>query len=228
MNDFPVNQAKDGFIWDDGLEDAFIDALKSNIQEYIDIAEMSIKERANETQYSEQASNDLQQDVADALNNAFSNESTGGENEATADDSIGDQDIASKGTTASDIQEYIDTVLHDETPEELVGTVRNYKVQISPVICIEFNVQWSIGTKTFWINYSETSANVYDVLINIDHPFFMPFSKDESFKRVLEKFALAFVLAESQAKLASDRQGYIPANFIKNYMNQYLKKLAEE
>lgn len=27
MNDFPVNQAKDGFIWDDGLEDAFIDAL---------------------------------------------------------------------------------------------------------------------------------------------------------------------------------------------------------
>lgn len=43
MNDFPVNQAKDGFIWDDGLEDAFIDALKSNIQEYIEIAEMSIK-----------------------------------------------------------------------------------------------------------------------------------------------------------------------------------------
>ena len=43
MNDFPVNQAKDGFIWDDGLEDAFINALKNNIQEYIDIADMSIK-----------------------------------------------------------------------------------------------------------------------------------------------------------------------------------------
>lgn len=43
MDDFPVNQAKDGFIWDDGLEDAFIEKLKTNIQEYIEIAELSKK-----------------------------------------------------------------------------------------------------------------------------------------------------------------------------------------
>lgn len=229
MNDFPVNQAKDGFIWDDGLEDAFIDALKSNIQEYIDIAEMSIKERANETQYSEQASNDLQKDVANALNNAFSNDSSSNtETENVLEETCGEQSTDSVEETVTDVQEYIDTVLHEETPEELVGTVRNYKIQISPVICVEFNVQWSIGNKSFWINYSESSPDVYEVLINIDHPFFMPFSKDESFKRVLEKFTLSFILSERQAKLASDRQGYIPANVVKNYMNQYLKMLAED
>lgn len=228
MNDFPVNQAKDGFIWDDGLEDAFIDALKSNIQEYIEIAEMSIKERANETQYSEQASTELQQDVATALSNAFS--SVESESDVADTTEITTNPVAEEKPKESDndVQEYIDTVLHEEIQEEKVGTVRNYMVNISPVISVELNVQWSIGNKEFWINYTETSPDVYDVLINIDHPFFMPFSKDEAFKRVLEKFTLSFILAERQAKLASDRQGYIPANVIKNYMNQYLKMLAED
>lgn len=228
MNDFPVNQAKDGFIWDDGLEDAFIDALKSNIQEYIEIAEMSIKERANETQYSKQASTELQQDVATALSNAFS--SVESESDVADTTEITTNPVAEEKPKESDndVQEYIDTVLHEEVQEEKVGTVRNYMVNISPVISVELNVQWSIGNKEFWINYTETSPDVYDVLINIDHPFFMPFSKDEAFKRVLEKFTLSFILAERQAKLASDRQGYIPANVIKNYMNQYLKMLAED
>ena len=38
LNDFPVNQAKDGFIWDDGLEIVFDEALKEQIQDYINIA----------------------------------------------------------------------------------------------------------------------------------------------------------------------------------------------
>ena len=228
MNDFPVNQAKDGFIWDDGLEDAFIDALKSNIQEYIEIAEMSIKERANETQYSEQASIELQQDVATALSNAFSSAESESDEADTAETTTDPATEEKPKESDNDVQEYIDTVLHEGVQEEKVGTVRNYIVNISPVISVEFNVQWSIGNKAFWINYTETSSDVYDVLINIDHPFFMPFSKDEAFKRVLEKFTLSFILAERQAKLASDRQGYIPANVIKNYMNQYLKMLAED
>ena len=228
MNDFPVNQAKDGFIWDDGLEDAFIDTLKSNIQEYIEIAEMSIKERANETQYSEQASTELQQDVATALSNAFS--SVGAESDEADTTETTTDPVAEKKPKESDndVQEYIDTVLHEEVQEEKVGTVRNYMVNISPVISVEFNVQWSIGNKEFWINYTETRPDVYNVLINIDHPFFLPFSKDEAFKRVLEKFTLSFILAERQAKLASDRQGYVPINVIKNYMNKYLKMLAED
>ena len=37
--------------------------------------------------------------------------------------------------------------------------------------------------------------------------FFMPFSKDETFKKVLEKFALAFILSERQAKNVSNYEG---------------------
>lgn len=68
----------------------------------------------------------------------------------------------------------------------------------------------------------------YDVKINIDHPFFMPFSKDENFKRVLEKFTIAFVLSERQAKMASNKDGYIPANVIKNYMKMWSPKVPDD
>lgn len=38
LNDIPVNQAKDDFIWGDGLEAAFVNALKQNIKEFINVA----------------------------------------------------------------------------------------------------------------------------------------------------------------------------------------------
>lgn len=221
MNDFPVNQAKDGFIWDDGLEDAFIDALKSNIQEYIDIAEMSIKERATEEQYSEEVSKDLQQNVAESFENAFSKDEKDVEEEKS-------KDVSNNEVEKTDIQEYIDTVLNDEHDEKVVGTERVYQIPIGQILKIEFKIQWAIGNKNFWIEYCEVEKDRFDVLINIDHPFFMPFSKSEEFKKILEKFTVAFILAEHQAKMGSDKDGYIPANVIKNHMNRYLEKLAED
>ena len=228
MNDFPVNQAKDGFIWDDGLEDAFIDALKNNIQEYIDIAEMSIKERASETEFSEQASAELQQDVAETLNNAFRND----EQEESGDEiSVSNTENLSVETAPAgleDMQEYIETVLNENTVEETISTKRSYSIPLTAMIHVDFSVQWARGNKSYWIEYSEIEDDKFDVLINIDHPFFMPFSKDDDFKRVLEKFTIAFILAERQAKLGSSRDGYIPSSAIKNNMNKFLQKLVED
>lgn len=229
MNDFPVNQAKDGFIWDDGLEDAFIDALKDNIQEYIDIADMSIKERASENQFSNQASSELQQDVAAVIDNAFSTtNSIETQLEGTSDKDFSKEGVSSHESSVSDITEYIETVLNVEPTDEIVSTIRTYSVPLSPVIHVEFSVQWARGSNKYWIEYTETDTDKYKVLINIDHPFFMPFTKKDGFQKVLEKFALAFILAERQAKLGSSKQGYIQSNVIKNYMNRFLEKLAED
>lgn len=234
MNDFPVNQAKDGFIWDDGLEDAFIDALKDNIQEYIEIADMSIKERANEIQFSNQASSELQQDVSNIIDNAFSSTNddiANSEDENTDNTNV--EDTASENpdtndTSGADITEYIETVLNVEPTDEIISTTRSYSVQMSPVTHVDFSVQWARGSNKYWIEYTETDVDKYEVLINIDHPFFMPFTKEDGFQKVLEKFALSFILAERQAKLGSSKQGYIQANVIKNYMNRFLEKLAED
>lgn len=231
MNDFPVNQAKDGFIWDDGLEDIFIEALKDNIQEYIDIADMSIKERATETQFSNQASSELQHDVSKVIDSAFNIENTDNaykfdRNNAQSGAGDGEPVIASRST--NDITEYIETVLNEEPIDEIVSTTRTYSIQMSPVVHVDFSVQWARGNNKYWIEYTEIATNKYEVQINIDHPFFMPFTKEDGFQKVLEKFALSFVLAEHQAKLGSDKQGYIQSNVIKNYMNRFLEKLAED
>lgn len=234
MNDFPVNQAKDGFIWDDGLEDAFIDALKDNIQEYIDIADMSIKERANEIQFSDQASSELQQDVTTIIDNAFSTEDENANSseekqpDAANTEETSGENNASSESSEDDITEYIETVLNVEPTDEIVSTTRSYSVPMSPVIHVDFSVQWARGSNKYWIEYTETETDKYEVLINIDHPFFMPFTKEDGFQKVLEKFALSFILDERQAKLGSSKQGYIQSNVIKNYMNRFLEKLAED
>lgn len=231
MNDFPVNQAKDGFIWDDGLEDAFIDALKDNIQEYIDIADMSIKERATEKQFSDQASSELQQNVSTVIDNAFNTENINNTDEANqdtaqSDTTEGEPAIAPPAT--NDITEYIETVLNEGPTDEIISTTRTYSIPMSPVIHVDFSVQWARVGNKYWIEYTEIDTDKYEVFINIDHPFFMPFTKEDGFQKVLEKFALSFILAERQAKLGSNKQGYIQSNVIKNYMNRFLEKLAEE
>ena len=234
MNDFPVNQAKDGFIWDDGLEDAFINALKGNIQEYIDIADMSIKERANEIQFSDQASSELQQDVTTIIDNAFSttNDDTDNSEDENHDNASGEdssqENPDNSESSGTDTTEYIETILNVESIDEIVSTTRTYSVPISPVIYVDFSVQWARGSNKYWIEYTEIDTDKYEVLINIDHPFFMPFTKEDGFQKVLEKFALSFILAEHQAKLGSSKQGYIQSNVIKNYMNRFLEKLAED
>ena len=63
LEDFPVNQAKDGFVWDNGLEEEFIKSLKKRIDKYIDFAKKTIKERNDENVLSEETSNNTLEKV---------------------------------------------------------------------------------------------------------------------------------------------------------------------
>ena len=218
MNDFPVNQAKDGFVWDDGLEDVFIDELKTNIQEYITIADLSKIARESEAQYSSEKSEDLHREVEKFID-VFNDDESKSDEATTLEIS----DIPN-----NEIQEFKDTVLNVPVEEKTVGTIRTYKVPINSITEETINVTWSIGRKDFWIDYSTNEHGEIDVIVNIDHPFFMPYSNDEGFKKVLEKFVLAFVVAEQQAKLNSDKEGYIQTSMIKHNMNRYLSKMAGE
>lgn len=71
-------------------------------------------------------------------------------------------------------------------------------------------------------------SNVVSIVININHPFFKPYSNNEDFKIVLEKFVISFVVAEQQAKSTSNKDGYIPAAAIRHRMNEFLSKVSED
>lgn len=224
LDDFPVNQAKDGFVWDDGLEDAFIENLKLQIQDYINIAKMTNKERAKEDEFSVETSekvHDKVQEFTDSLSNFSSGEkfNIDGINKNFLSLNLNDAEKAFK--------DYLNATNDDE--EISVGNERKYPIQINEVIKIDFIVTWSIGNKKYWIN-KENSKDGKEVFItiNINHPFFKPYTNNEDFKVVLEKFVISFVVAEEQAKLTSDKDGYIRANTIRHKMNDFLSKVSEE
>ena len=220
LNDFPVNQAKDGFVWDDGLEIVFDEALKEQIRDYINIAKMTNKERAKEEEFSEQSSDNVQKQV-ETFANAISDSNT----------SDFSDNIDNNSSTTSDelvqYEEYLKSTNNED--EKIVGTKRNYQININEVVKKNFIVEWAIGTKKYWIKAEESeNDNEMNVTININHPFFKPYSNNEDFKVVLEKFVISFLVAEERAKSTSDKDGYIRPNTIRHKMNEFLSKVSEE
>ncbi len=224
LNDFPVNQAKDGFVWDDGLEIAFVDALKTQIKDYIDVAKMTNKDRAKEEEFSQQSSDNVQKQV-ESFTNALSNTNSSVFEDS---DTLGDETAdVSQSEEVTQYEAYLESTNNEE--EKIVGKSRSYLININEVIKKNFVVEWAIGNKTYWINAEESEdGGEVKIVININHPFFKPYSNNEDFKVVLEKFVISFVVAEQQAKLTSDKEGYIRPSTIRHKMNEFLSKVSEE
>lgn len=218
LETFPVNQAKDGFVWDDGLEDAFLFHLKKEIREYIDIAKLTNKDRAKEEALSPAVSESIQANVQEQINKAFSSVWSGSNNET--DNTVSDPDI----------QSYI--VFQKEqnsAPETISDQIRTYSITISPILICTINVKWAIGDNSSWISVDVSEdQKTADIKLNVNHPFFKPFSEKEDFKEVLEKFAISFALSEINCKALSDKDGYIPTTMFRNFINKYLKELSTD
>ena len=217
LEDFPVNQAKDGFVWDDGLEVIFIEELKKQIQDYIDIAKLTNKERAKEEEFSESTSDKVRESVssfADSLS-------------VSSEDTIvsSDNTELAQNESIKKFEDYLE-VSNAVTENKIVGKDRVYPIKINDAIKKDFIVTWAIENKSYWVNVEESEdGKSVKIIININHPFFKPHSNNEDFKIVLEKFVIAFVVAEQQAKITSDKEGYIHASTIRRKMNEFLSKV---
>lgn len=222
LDDFPVNQAKDGFVWDDGLEVVFLETLKEQIQDYIDIAKMTNKERAKEEEFSQASSDKVHQNVQ-TFTSALSSSNQG----ATEAMDTTDNGSSSQRTVISQFEAYLQD--SNSAEEKIVGSKRKYPIQINDVVQKDFTVEWAIGNKAYWINAEESEdGKEINIVININHPFFKPYSNNEDFKIVLEKFVISFVVAEQQAKIAADKEGYVRASTIRHKMNEFLSKVSED
>ena len=117
---------------------------------------------------------------------------------------------------------------NDSDEEKIVGSTRYYNIPLHEVRTLSLEVDWSIHHNKYWINVEQASQDLMKLIVNIDHPFFRPYSNQEDFKIVLEKFVISFVVAEVMAKMTSDQEGYIYYKAIRDKMNEYLKKMGEE
>lgn len=226
VDDFPVNQAKDGFVWDDGLEDEFLATLKAEINDFIQIARMSIKERTREEQYSDEHSERVESEVSRAVANL----------NLAADEPVIDGETDESPVFSSAFLECDDVVdqfvreMHADNQRlsDYEGAERAYNVRLNDVTEKQIRVSWEIGSNSRWIQVTANDDTSLSVVINVNHPFFKPYSNEDEFQVVLEKFVIAFVVAEEMAKLNSSSEGYILASAIRNNMNRYLGKLSED
>lgn len=226
LDDFPVNQAKDGFIWEDGLEYAFVDELKQNILEYIEIAALSTKKRAEEERFNQENSDEVQKNTQDAINNLNKDEDDSAEDDASnSPESESTEDTPDE---SNDLDAYKKTFIDNPENNETIIPVdpRSYDVQINKITKNKINVVWSSGTTDYWFNHVK-DGNEIDVKINIDHPFFKPYTNDVEFQKIMEKFVVAFILAQLEAQRVSYREGLIPESEFYRYMNENLKKMSE-
>jgi len=219
MDDFQVNQAKDGFVWDGGLEEAFIENLRANINEYIEIAKLSTKQRSAEENITDEESDAVQEDVAKTIDklNKFDHEPLVFEN--------GNDTEIYKRQLEEEDSEILQSPIKDESKP------RNYgPIKISRDLEYKFLVKWiEDGGTADWLSLRENEDNKkIEVDININHDFFKPYSTRRDFKVVLEKLALSFVIAEIQAKKTTIYDNdLITSNSIRIKMNNILKKLTD-
>ena len=227
LDDFPINQAKDGFVWDDGLEEEFVAQLKSHIQEYIDIARLTNKERAQEESISQVISDNIQNQVQEVIKHSFTITSVD-TYPAIPDPVTQTPEPQEISSTDLDLYKEYQTE-QNNLPDEVDNKIRSYKIPVDTTSKCDISVQWIKGSSTTWIivDPAEDGSNAH-IQLNINHPFFKPFSEKEDFKIVLEKFAIAFALAEIRVKKNANEDGSVNPSAFRNQINEYLRKLTEE
>lgn len=216
LEDFPINQAKDGFVWDDGLEEQFITELKQHIKEYIEIAKITNKDRTKEEETTKEVSDKVEAHVKEVLEHSFSNKDV--------------QPQLFKQEEFPELNQYKEYQEGQNNLHETVDDkIRNYTIELNPANKCTLSVQWTLGNASTWIKVdSNEDGSAANIQLNINHPFFKPFSEKEDFKLILEKFALAFALAEMQAKKNANSEGMISPNAFRTHINRYLKQLTDD
>ena len=223
LDDFPINQAKDGFVWDDGLEEEFIWQLKSQIKEYIDIAKITNKDREKEEATSQTVSDNVQNQVQQSINSSFVKQT---DDAPPATLPFVPDPPESLQTDLDFYKEY--QAEQNNLPEEVDEKKRYYTIPLDAINKCKLTVQWTKGDSSRWIKVDPSEdGNSANIQLNINHPFFKPFSEKEDFKTVLEKFAIAFALAEIRARSNANEEGMISPNAFRMHINNYLKELSD-
>lgn len=213
LDDFPVNQAKDGFVWDNGLEEEFIKSLEKRIDKYIDFAKKTIKERNDENVLSEETSINTLEKVQPYA-------------EKISAINTGHINLPSLQTKTPEQELFDEYIVESNKEEKLSESVREYPIQMNQVQKIVFRISWKQADSTNWIDVKTDEDDLVELYININHQFFKPFSKNPDFQPIIEKFVIAFMAAEKKAKLAGS-DGKILSTSIRNFLNEFLSVVGE-
>lgn len=219
LDNFPATQAKDNFVWDNGLEDNFIDALDKITDDFQKKAQAM--RQVNQAKKVSEISEQKIKEIKDEVQFAFEDFSIDVVNpsEKIVDDSINNN------------------VLNVNVSEILVkeDVIQNaVDIQTISIDDYVFKIKWSDENQLApWLTIKEYHdeygrlTNEIDVVINVCHKFFVPYINKTDFLPLINKFALALIVAEKRAKsISTDSDLKIDPESIRNQMNRCLYEIA--
>ena len=219
LYDFEITQAKDGFMWDNGLENNFIDVLEHELttRGYFDkIKKMKNK---NEAKKVSEISDEEKNEIITSTVKSFMNITKNG-------NSIFDDDISVTGNLVNtNFPENKEEVIIPEKDFSKINNIFEFKIE-NYVINVKWDDSSEIGQ---WLSLDNETENSFDIIINIRHKFFTPYQNQPEFLNVINKFAIALILAEKKAKsTTTDSRQLIQSFVIRSNMNKLLDKLSIE
>jgi hypothetical protein len=198
---------------------------QTQIKEYIDIAKITNKDREKEEATSKEVSDNVHNQVQNTINRSFGNQQP--QQELSIFDMFPHSDESEDSSELSLYKEY--QAEQNNLPEEVDDKIREYIIPLDGASKCTMSVQWTKGNASTWIKVDpEEDGSKASIQLNINHPFFKPFSEKEDFKSVLERFALAFALAEIRVKKNANEDGSVSPSAFRNHINEYLRKLTNE
>lgn len=219
LDSFPVNQAKDGFVWDGGLEEIFLEELKSHILDYLKIAVISVKDRVEEESISVSQSKDVEVKVQASLSN-ISGEITNSEIIEVDNYSPEEKENIRLYEEQQDYNNRIEVEKFDDS-------TREYSINFNNEV-FDLKVSWKNSSNLPLYSYkSDNDGKELRVFININHNFFKPYSNKQDFKVLIEKLIISLVISENLAIRTSDHSQNIKSNQIRTTLNELLKEMEK-
>lgn len=208
LDNWEVTQAKDGFDWNNGLEEHLINELLRVSDEYRRKAE---KYRKNESK--------RVNDITDEEKNEIVNETVN--NITSVISEIREEPIQ----YGNDNYNENAAPLILDFPESQKQDIYSYSVDD-----YSLNVKWySDNENGAWITSKEIDENTIEIALNIRHAFFVPYINDTNFLKIMNKLACAMIIAEREAKKVSKNpDGSVDPSDVRTYMNRLLDKLSKK
>ena len=220
LDDWPVTQTKDGFDWLNGLEDSLIDSLKLECAEFIKKAK---EYRKNKPGVIDPRFDSILDDLG---------------KKGVLEDVVIKQPVeASAVPNQSDIVEQQPDA-HSRLLQEEESTVPSNSGLSARNSSQSFsfgwnNIKYDLEMITLrdnptckWLSINERDSvnNSYSIEWNLSHPFFRPFTEEDSTMEALKGLIFALVLSELDAMKTSPGRK-IDTDMIRNSMNELLKQL---
>jgi hypothetical protein len=210
LDNFPITQAKDGFMWDNGLEDNFISVLDHEVADFS--AKTKYRRNENHSKKVNEFTSIQIDEISSSTVNKFKN--------------INFQEIESNNSEDENHNKVPEIIDFGKDEIDKVSSIREiYNFSVSGY---NINVKWDDTNEVGqWVTLNDKGNNEFDITINIRHNFFTPYQNDPEFIELINEFAIALILAEKQAKKSTtDTNQLIEASSIRMYMNKILSQLA--